>query len=363
MTPPRPRKKKNKFLPPNLYTDKKYYRYKHPVTKVFHSLGKDKAKAIEAANILNARLMPEQSLVNKVLGIQSISIEQVIEAFNNDYAPQRNYSKNSLKEINYRINHIKDWLGDTDIKIIDTMACSSFLDRYSGWAYSLHRSTLIDLFKVAVAKGFIKDNVAQKTLSKTNIKKERQRLTLEQFNTIHSLAEPWLQNAMDLALITAQRRADLVSMKFDDIKDNFLYINQNKGKRHNNESTRLKLTLELPKLKQTVSKCRDTILCPFIIHRKPVRMIRWEGREHHYQVRGETLSKEFSKVRDQSGLFDTLSSSEKPTFHEIRSLAADIYKKMYGKKFSQKLLGHTKEKMTQVYLDGHEELWTEIKVI
>lgn len=71
--PPRPRNRKNRSLPPNLYTQTKggvtYYTYRHPVTSKQHGMGKDKREAIRAANILNARLLSEpnaEALVAKV---------------------------------------------------------------------------------------------------------------------------------------------------------------------------------------------------------------------------------------------------------------------------------------------------------
>ncbi|MCX4025087.1 phage integrase Arm DNA-binding domain-containing protein [Endozoicomonas sp. SM1973] len=52
----RPRKKKG--LCPNLYEYKGGYRYKHPITKEWHPLGRDKPRAIKAARELNAILLP-----------------------------------------------------------------------------------------------------------------------------------------------------------------------------------------------------------------------------------------------------------------------------------------------------------------
>ncbi|VEA65057.1 Phage integrase family [Serratia plymuthica] len=48
-------------------------------------------------------------------------------------------------------------------------------------------------------------------------------------------------------------------------------------------------------------------------------------------------------------------SDSPPTFHEIRSLAGRMYEKDRGKEFTQKLLGHTTEKMTQKYHDSRKK--------
>lgn len=47
-------------------------------------------------------------------------------------------------------------------------------------------------------------------------------------------------------------------------------------------------------------------------------------------------------------------SNNPPTFHEIRSLAARLYKDERGEEFAQKLLGHTSENTTKLYLDERD---------
>ena len=65
----RPRKKGNLDIPVNLYRGEgKAWRYRHPVTGQFHSMGIDKSKAITAARKLNDLLIPEIDLVSKVSG-------------------------------------------------------------------------------------------------------------------------------------------------------------------------------------------------------------------------------------------------------------------------------------------------------
>ncbi|MEY3220285.1 MAG: hypothetical protein RIT27_1642, partial [Pseudomonadota bacterium] len=61
------------------------------------------------------------------------------------------------------------------------------------------------------------------------------------------------------------------------------------------------------------------------------------------------------EAREKSGIETTA------TFHEIRALSAHLYEEAgIDKKHIQMLLGHTTEKMTEHYLEGHGEKWTEI---
>jgi len=43
------------------------------------------------------------------------------------------------------------------------------------------------------------------------------------------------------------------------------------------------------------------------------------------QVAPDYLSRSFSAVRDKLDLYDKLSMEERPTFHETRALAADLF--------------------------------------
>ncbi|EFZ5937058.1 tyrosine-type recombinase/integrase, partial [Shigella boydii] len=50
-------------------------------------------------------------------------------------------------------------------------------------------------------------------------------------------------------------------------------------------------------------------------------------------------------------------SENPPTFHEVRSLAGRLYKETCGEEFAQRLLGHTSEKTTKMYLDEREKTY------
>lgn len=77
---------------------------------------------------------------------------------------------------------------------------------------------------------------------------------------------PCAQNSMLLALVTGQRIGDIVEMKFSDIWDNHLHVTQNK--------TGMKLAIPLNlrcdaiglTLADVISKCRDRVVSPYLIH-------------------------------------------------------------------------------------------------
>lgn len=68
-------------------------------------------------------------------------------------------------------------------------------------------------------------------------------------------------------------------------------------------------------------------------------------------IHPDGLTKKFVKARKISGV---KFSDNPPTFHEIRSLAGRLYKDERGEEFAQKLLGHTSENTTKLYLDERD---------
>ncbi|KMM42315.1 hypothetical protein RU61_00790 [Salmonella enterica subsp. enterica serovar Derby] len=68
-------------------------------------------------------------------------------------------------------------------------------------------------------------------------------------------------------------------------------------------------------------------------------------------IHPDGLTKKFVKARKISG---AKFSDNPPTFHEIRSLPGRLYKDELGEEFAQKLLGHTSENTTKLYLDERD---------
>ncbi|AWF80077.1 integrase [Microbulbifer sp. A4B17] len=72
----------------------------------------------------------------------------------------------------------------------------------------------------------------------------------------------------------------------------------------------------------------------------------------------------FTEVRNATGLYIGLPKSQTPpSFHEVRSLASDRFKRMgYNVKSVQQLMAHTDERVTQSYQAGHGFDYKEISI-
>lgn len=139
-----------------------------------------------------------------------------------------------------------------------------------------------------------------------------------------------------------QRREDIALMRFDQVVDGRLLIDQGKT----GAMISLPLDLELRsvglRLGTVIDRCRLASSTDFMVSAGK-RKNSPDGSLHP-----DGLTKKFVTARSSAGIeFE----DSPPTFHEIRSLAGRLYEKEKGKEFARKLLGHKSGKMTDKYLD------------
>lgn len=360
---PRPRKSGRRGWPEHLYAEQKrgrpYYIYIHPQTGHRHGMGRDLVEAKKAARILNAQLMDTtpaaDRIVASVLGTDA-AYRETVDRFKVHLRTRRNkrgqgMADKTLTEYDRMLDSTAKHWGSRETKAISRRHVADLLDALPDVAANKYRSILSQLFMFATAKGLRDDNPAQDTLKRTEVV-QRTRLDLEGFHRIHAAAPVWFQNAMGLALQSLQRREDLVWLRFDDERESgWLFVDQQKVEVHGTGHIRIAVGAELRKV---IARCRDAIACPFMIHRRPARTRREyiETKAHPFQVAPEMLTREFKKLRDQVGVGKKLEPLARPTFHEIRSLGADLYRKAgHPEEAIQRLLGHSSAKMTRTYLD------------
>jgi integrase len=122
------------------------------------------------------------------------------------------------------------------------------------------RSKLHDVMRWAATQGLIE--VGRNPVTATRVHKAtvaRERMSLEQFFSVREHAPVCLRNAMNRALVTGQRREDVLHMKFADWRDDRLHMAQGKS----GGRTKLALTggIRLSKLGRPVAgvvkMCRD----------------------------------------------------------------------------------------------------------
>ncbi len=145
---------------------------------------------------------------------------------------RRNLSVNTYKIRSNQLATVREKMGEMILAEVTTRHIAEFLESWiaegKNTMAGAMRSVLSDMFREAIVEGRITTNPVEPTRA-PEIKVARERLQLETYNATRTAAEylpVWFPLAMDLALVTGQRREDIVNMKFSDIVDGRLHVTQ-----------------------------------------------------------------------------------------------------------------------------------------
>lgn len=360
--PPMPRSMRNRRLPPGLRERAGYYSWTHPVTGQEFGLGRDAGQAIAEAveaNLHCAGMLHRTRLVDRLDGTNQRTLGNWITLYEARLA-KRELAENTRRTYKSLLKRtLETFRADTALARITTLQIADALDALCAdgkarTAQSL-RSFLKDMFRAAAAAGWITTNPVLVT-ERIDVQVQRARLTLDIYRAVHAVAHDWLRNAMDLALVTAQRRDDIAGARFADFRDEAWFIQQSKTGNRLILPTALRLDAIGLSLADVVKRCRATgILSKHLIHQttrmgnSPVGSPIWR----------DTISRRFT---DALATLDMdFAGKTPPTFHEIRSLAERLYTEQ-GNVNTQELLGHKDPRTTQLYHDNRGAEWVRVKI-
>ncbi|MGE8033243.1 phage integrase Arm DNA-binding domain-containing protein [Enterobacter mori] len=375
----RPRKKEYRHLPDYLFFDKDRGVYKFTlVTGKKKNIGKDRAMAIAIAREYNHRMRPEFSpsvdnLIRESGGVTGEAkpfadhVDHIMARAVEDERP----SQSTLDDWNNDALRVKEFF-------INIPACDIELEHVNAYINKYHASSsanvqnrkvsfLKKLFSYAVDESLMLDNPATRKKMRRTEGKKRQRLSLEHFKAIRRAAAPWLRTAMDLALQTTHARLEVSRIRYSirEPKNGMcgclwleqpengiygtLYIHRQKVQKKEASHVAIPIGEEL---KRIIDDSRDNVASPFVVHRIPERQVkRSKEVSHPTQVAPDYLSRSFSATRDKLGLSDNLPMDERPTFHEIRALAAYLFDQQGID--PQGRMAHSDSKSTKIYTQNH----------
>ncbi|HEY3984709.1 tyrosine-type recombinase/integrase [Cedecea sp.] len=346
------RKHANKGLPPNLYNRGGYFSYRDPVSGREFGLGRNRASAVNQAIEANIRLMQDDGgirLIDRLDGSADLNFHSWLDSFE-EILNRRKLSAKTLRDYGDRVSKIKKSFPPITLKRVTTQHIAGFLNEYTlaGKEASarLYRSFFVDIFNEAIMEGHITVNPAQVTRKVTEEVK-RKRMDLERYQAIRTVIPDfakWGDLVMDLALVTGQRRSDVVKMSWDDIGDEKFKVIQSKT----GAKLLLPLSLRLDSaglsLSDIINRCKMRYGNQgYLIKNRYGKMLN-----------NDQVTKIFSNARDSLNF--EWGGTPAP-FHEIRSLSARLYKDEQGEEFSQRLLGHKSATMTATYHDEREVNW------
>lgn len=372
------RPRKNNVSVPNLYplysrkVNKVYWRYKHPVTGKFHSLGTNEAEAIAIATEANSRLAEQRTrqilaisdriATSKGKAITTSTWLDRYQAIQDDRLESGDIKLNTYKQKAKPVSLLRERAGMKLISSVDIRDIAQLLDEYITAGQprmaQVVRSVLIDVFKEAQHYGEVPPGYNPALATKQPRRKiTRQRLSLEEWQKIFDIADArhrYMGNAMLLALVTGQRLGDISRMKFSDIWDDHLHVIQEKTGSKIAIPLSLRLNAINWSLRDVVARCRDYAVSPYLVH-----FFRTTSQaERGAQVKANTLTMNFSKARDLAGI--DWGEGSPATFHEQRSLSERLYEAQGVD--TQKLLGHKSPNQTAKYHDDRGKEWAKIKV-
>jgi integrase len=265
---------------------------------------------------------------------------------------EKGYKRQTVRNRTAIIAHIRRIWGERPIAEIrpheiTTELRAHFLPDHSSTAQRV-LCELREVYSEAIANDWAENNPAAHVKMPVH-KVLRKRLTFEAWRAMLAVAESrpqsWIRPMLLLALVTGQRRADLAKMRFDDVHDGHLRVEQQKqaGKGY---GARIALPLELRldaigmTIGDVIEECRaagapgDTLL----------------RQSNGRPLTTSSLSVRFADcIRTALGK-DAFVAKEWPSLHECRSLTARMYRAQ-GIEDVQTLLGHKHAEMTAVYED------------
>ncbi|WP_273839368.1 tyrosine-type recombinase/integrase [Providencia rettgeri] len=382
----RPRKREFRHLPDFLYYDKTDKQYRLTlVNGVRKRLGTDKAKAIAIAREYNNIMRPEKLVsVNSLIiasggknGESLPFIEHVDQLFARMISDEQP-SKDTLDTWNNDIERVKTFFKTISPAEITLEHVNGYINEYhtdaSANVQNRKVGFLKKIFSYAMDESLMFDNPAERKKKKRVDGKARRRLSYGDFHKIRESAEPWLRTAMDLALQTTQARLEVSRIKYN-IKapksnkcgcvwypeekngiHGMLYIHRQKVQ--HKEASHVAIPIG-NKLKEIIENSRDNVASPYVVHRLPTRLPRKISSEvnHPTQVAPDYLSRAFSTLRDRVGVAANLPPEERPTFHEIRALAAFMFKQQGFD--PQARMAHSDAESTKIYTENHVD-WVEV---
>lgn len=237
----------------------------------------------------------------------------------------------------------------------------------------LRRPSLDRFFNFMAIRDIVKANPfstrsTPRLMVKPKPPKSRLPLTASDYMRIRDQAPDWVQDSMDISLLTTMRISDVVTLKFCEISDGFLrhVVLKSLHQRGTAGAARLEWDLSRHKdLRDILNRRREAALqahgCPFLIYAEP-RQLRCNSREHPWQIDRNRLTKAFALARNEAGITPDESRTP-PTFHEIRGLSMQKFREAgHSIESIAQLAAHTDKKVTESYMAEHVT-WTPVSLI
>jgi integrase len=360
----RPRSRAHRDWPRGLRESKPgYFVWDNPITGKGMAIGRvpladAKMQAIEA-NVWAAKQAAAPRLVDRLEG-RTLTLEQWLTDWVDRLEAKGDRAKNTIKAYRSLARAVAGEIGAVPVgrlTVKDVAEALEDIEEERGERTAqAARSMLKTALTAAMAKGHIGFNPALSTEAIT-VTVKRQRFTWETFSEVWkqlAQAPAWLRNAAALALVTGQRREDIAAAAFSDFDDDLWRLTQEKSGHKLAIPLDLRLDVFGMSLRDVLTACRRT----GVVSRHLIHQVRPYGNSPvGSPIFVDTLTKRFTEAVEAAlGPGDNL-----PTLHELRSLCKRLYEAQGGVD-TKTLLGHSTERMSELYQDARGAEFERVKL-
>lgn len=308
------RSKENKGLPSRVTQKHGSYYYLNPAVKngrpttEWIKLGKTETEMLRSLADLKAE--------------NTGKMTAVIERYRSEILAKK--AKNTQASQSKQLDHLKRSFGHFNPSQIRPKHIAEYHDAIGANApYQANRelALITHVLKYAVRWGYIDDNPAREIQRHPEHARKRY-VTHDELQAVANAAPPWIKILMTLAYLTGQRRADLLSMTKDQVREDGIYIRQSK--------TGTQLLIEwTPELKAAIDEAITTLPDPGVSSMYVICDNRGQRR------RDAAFTTAWTRLMDKCIAYGVI--TEKFQFRDIRAKA--------GSDSDGKQLGHRSEAM------------------
>lgn len=230
---------------------------------------------------------------------------------------------------------LKEFFAGADFGSIKPSHIAQWLDNHhSPVMANLGRAVVSNIFQVAIRHGKAEVNPCR-AVSPLKVKSRTRYMTDAEFIAIREKANDLIRTCMDIGYLTGLRISDILAIKLSDIREDGLYVIQNK--------TDAKQCYEMtPELRSALDAAKAL---PRSVRNMTHLFCTRKGKPYPYR----DINLMFWLAKQAAGITDV-------RFHDIRAKSATDAKKQ-GLNY-QALLGHATQAMSDKYIRQHEFVHT-----
>jgi len=260
------------------------------------------------------------------------TVAAILDRYQRDCVPS--LAPRTQKDYARHIRHLKREFGHLDANALEPRMFGPFLQVRKGVQQRVRQLAVLSAaFTQAVSFWYVMRTNVLRDVKRPKARPRDRLIEDHEFEAVRSAAPLRVQLMMDLALRLGQRQGDLLDLKWSDIKDGYIHVQQAKtGKR---------LAIEItPEVKRVLGKCW---LLPnrgeYVITRR---------------CGGRYTSEGFRALWQRTINGYCRRGGKRFTFHDLRALCAT---KCNSPEEAMRLLGHANVSMTlRVYRRGIERV-------